>query len=254
MVTKSTGGLTMKRGLFAALLGVLLLAALLFAPSTYADPAPASPQPRTLSVTGQGRIEVQPDTAVITFGVTQLRPSPMEAYTAMSEDLAKISGTVTSMGIKKEQIKTTAFNLQAEYNWTQEKGQVLTGYRATTSLQVETRELDQVAALIQAAMQSGANQLNGINFTVKDTDKLAQQALDLAVDDAKAKADRVASRLGAKVVRVKSVSIQDSGMPIYRPMMDGAGSMAAEAKVAPAPVFSGTNTFQVSVTVTFEIQ
>lgn len=174
----------------------------------------------------------------------------------MSQDLINIAGSVKSMGIKEEQIETSLFNLQAEYNWTEEAGQVLKGYRATTSLSITTQELDKVAALIQQAVSSGANQLSGIRFYVKDTDKLMEQALDMAVDDAKAKADRVAGRLGAKVVSVKNISIYDNGVSMYsQPMYDsGRGAAMVKADAAPAPVYGGTATFTARVSVTFEIQ
>lgn len=242
------------KGFFAALLmSVLLMGAMLFPSVTYAEPAPA--QPRLLTVTGQGRLEVKPDTATIILGVTQLKPTAAEAYNAMSADLVNITGAVKAMGLKEEQIQTNMFNLQAEYTWTQEKGQVMNGYRATNTLSITTQELEKVASLIQSAMNAGANQLQGVHFSVKDTDKLAQQAMDMAVDDAKAKAGRVAARLGAKVVRVQTVSVQDNGMPfLSRPMADSGSGMAVEAKVAAAPVFGGSTTFSVSVYVTFEIE
>lgn len=246
--------MTNRKGLMAVLLlSVLLIGALLY-PTASAAETPASNPPRVLSVTGQGRMEVKPDTATITLGVTQLRPTPMEAYEAMSADLAKVAGQVKSAGVKEDQIKTSTFNLQAEYNWTQEKGQVLSGYRATNSISITTQELEKVAALIQSAMSAGANQLQGVSFYVKDTEKLTKEALDLAVDDAKGKAEQVANRLGTKVVRVQSVSIQDNGMPAYRPMMDANAGMAKAAAMEAAPVFSGTAPYSVSVSVTFELQ
>ncbi|MFZ5825111.1 MAG: SIMPL domain-containing protein [Bacillota bacterium] len=247
----------MKRGLFAALLaGLMLIGALVYPAATYAETQTQTPPPRTLNVTGHGKIELKPDTATIILGISQVRKSPAEAYAAMSADLVNISGSVKTMGVKEEEIKTGTFNLQAEYNWTQEKGQELVGYRATTTLNITTQQLDKVAELIQQAVEAGANQLNGIQFYVKNTDALVEQALDMAVDDARAKADRVAGRLGAKVVRVLSISIQDNGVPTFtRSMSDGGyAGEAAKAMGAPAPVFGGTTTFTSTVYVTFEIQ
>jgi len=113
--------------------------------------------------------------------------------------------------------------------------------------------LDKVAELIQAAVQAGANDLRGVTFQVKNADKLLEDALKLAVADAKAKAQLVADELGARVVRVHSVSVQDQGASVVKARaglnMDG---VAAEA--APVPVFAGTSTFSATVSVTFELQ
>lgn len=242
----------MKRGRLAAFLAsVILFSTALFPSVSYAAEAPA---PRLLNVSGQARIEVKPDTATITVGVTELKPTPAEAYRAMNLSIQQLSAAVKGAGITNEQIKTNIFSLNAEYNWTQDKGQVMVGYRATNSVSITTQDLDKVADLIQLAVESGANQLQGVNFYVKDTEKLLSKALDMAVDDAKAKANQVAGRLGAKVARVHSVSIQDNGMPVIRPMMEGAGVMADMAKAAPAPVYGGTTNFSATVYVVFEIE
>lgn len=244
----------MKRGLFAAvLIGLLVFGIAVSSSPSTSLAAEADPSERTLSVTGQGRLDVSPDTAVITLGVSELNASPSEAYSALNTSITKISEVVLAQGVKKEQIQTSLFNLNAEYNWTQDKGQVFSGYRATNTLSITTQDLGQVASLIQVAVDAGANQLNGISFSVKESDKLLEQALDLAVDDAKAKAERVAGRMGAKVARVQTISIQDQGIPIYRNAKADM-SVAAEGAAAPMPVFSGTNSFTASVHVVFELQ
>ncbi len=243
-----------KFALVPVLLAALLLVTALFPSPSNAEASTTGSEPsRTISVTGQGRLTVKPDTATITFGVSEVKPTPSEAYTALSASLNKIAPAIKSMGLKDEQIQTSMFNLNAEYNWTQDKGQQLVGYRSTTTLTITTQNLDQVAGLIQTAVEAGANQLNGVSFSVKDTDKLLEQALDMAVDDAKAKAERVASRLGAQVVRVMTINVMDNGTPMYVDRaMDEAKAMMAGA--APAPVFSGESSFSASVSVVFEIQ
>jgi len=235
------------------LAGFLACSAFLFPGVSYA--AENGESPRILSVTGRGQIQVVPDTAVITVGVSQLRPTAIEAYAAMSEDLVKIADAVKAKGIKEDQIRTSLFTLQEEYDWTEKEGRVLKGFRASTNLSITTQELDKVAEIVHAAITAGANQMNGISFYVKDSDKLLEQVLDMAVDDAKAKAERVASRLGAKVVRVQSVSISDGGTPIIpvRVAAEAPKAIALDA-VAPAPVFGGTSEFSASVYVTFEIE
>lgn len=244
----------MKRGLFVAILcGLLIFGVAASSPNTSLAAEPEASE-RTLSVTGQGRLDVTPDTAVITIGVSELKSSPTEAYSALSTSINKISEGLKAEGVKEEQIQTSIFSLNAEYTWTQDKGQVFTGYRATNTLSITTQDLNRVADLIQVAVDAGANDLRGVSFSVKDSDKLLEQALDLAVDDAKAKAERVAGRMGAKVARVQSISIQDQGLPMYRNVKAEAGMVAMDAAAAPVPVYAGTNSFTASVYVVFELQ
>lgn len=246
----------MKRhiALFAVVLaGLLACSALLFPGVSYA--AGNEESPRILTVTGRGQLEVKPDTAVISLGVSELKPTAIEAYAAMSEKLQKVAEAVMAMGIKEEQIQTSLFTLAEEYDWTEKEGRVLKGFRASNTLSISTQDLDKVADIVHAAITAGANQMNGISFMVKDADKLLEQVLDMAVDDAKAKAERVASRLGTKVVRVQSVSINDGGTPIIpvRVVGEAPKTIALDA-VSIAPVFGGTTEFSASVYVTFEIE
>src|SRR5690606_35273998 len=127
----------------------------------------------------RGQLEVKPDTAVITVGVTEVKPTPIEAYNALSESINKVAEAVMARGVKEGDLQTSVFQLTPEYNWTQERGQELVGYRATNTLSITTQDLDDVAGLIQAAVEAGANDLRGISFSVKDSAKLLEEALKL---------------------------------------------------------------------------
>lgn len=236
------------------LVAAFALAATIFQPKASLAETPA-PEHRTLDVTGTGKLTVKYDTAEITLGVTELKETANAAYEAMGGSMASVANTLKATGVKEDEIKTGFFSLNPEYDW-KDGVQTLRGFRATNTVIITTQRLDKVADLVQAAVNAGSNQIQGIRFTVKDTDAVLNQALDLAVEDARAKADRVAGKLGAKVIGVMRVSIQDGGRgPImYDNAMAGAPGAYAKAAAAPAPVFSGTTDYTATVSVTFEIQ
>jgi len=244
----------MKRGWVAAILASLLMIGIAsFVPGpSQVQAAEAESTERTITVTGRGQFEVKPDTAVISLGVSELRDTPLDAYNALNTSITKIAGALTAMGVKEDQIQTSTFNLSGEYDWTQDRGRQLIGYRATNTLSITTQELDKVANLIQAAVEAGANDLNGVSFSVKNSDKLLEEALKMAVSDAKAKANLVAGELGARVLQVKSVSVQDQGTSLVKASREMAMDNLAAA--APVPVYSGTTSFSATVSVTFELQ
>jgi len=245
----------LRNGLFTILLaGLLVLGIAAFNPQGAQVQAAEDDSPvRTLSVVGRGQLEVKPDTAVITVGVTEVKPTPIEAYNALSESINKVADAVKAKGVKEDNIRTSVFQLSPEYNWTQERGQELVGYRATNTLSITTQDLDKVADLIQATVEAGANDLRGINFTVKDTEKLLEEALKAAVADAKAKAELVAGEFGDKIARVQSVTVQDQGASLVRAEAEAFMALD-EAFKAAVPVYSGTTTFSAVVSVTFELQ
>jgi uncharacterized protein YggE len=231
------------------------VAVTLFQPrATLADTQ--TPLQRTLDVTGRGTLTVKYDTANITLGFTELKDAATEAYSVTGTSMDKVVSALKDAGVKEDDMKTGTFTLNEEWDYTQ-NGRVFKGYRVNNTLIVTTHDLTKVAGLIQQAVAAGANSLQGISFSVKDTDALVDQALDLAVDDAKAKAERVAGRLGAKVVGVIRINVQDNGRGPVPYMADTAvasGMSMKAAAAAPAPVFGGTTEYSATVSVTFELQ
>ncbi len=244
-------------GLVALLLaGAFVLAATMFQPRPTLAEAPAQPQ-RTLDVTGRGTLVVKYDTAEITVGVTELKEASGAAFAAMSTSMDRVVAALKAKGVKETDLKTGTLSLNAEYDW-KDGQQLLRGFRATNTLVITTKNLDKVAELVQVAVEAGANQLQGVRFKVEDTDALLNQALDAAADDARAKADRVAARLGTKVSGVYRITVIDGdrGPIIYDAYRAEAGyATKAMAAAAPAPaVYAGNSEYTATVSVTFELQ
>jgi uncharacterized protein len=214
------------------------------------------PIQRTLDVTGRGTLTIKYDTAQIRVGFSSLEAEAGKAYTAMGTSMDGVVAALKKAGIKEDDLQTGMFTMNEEYDYTQ-NGRQFKGYRVENHLTVTTHDLAKVGDLIQVAVGAGANRLMGVSFSVKDTDKLLEQALDLAVDDAKAKAERVAGKLGAKVAGVYRISVMDGGRSavMYEQAMGASYDGAKMAMAAPAPqVFSGTGEYTATVSVTFELQ
>lgn len=234
------------------LVGMLTVGGLLFQPFVSHAENPSAETKRTLDVTGQATVVVKYDTATLSFGVSEIHPTAVEAYQAMGNQMNAVVKALKAQGIKEEQLKTGTLSLQPEYEWLKEEGQKLKGFRATNTLAVETRQLDQVAALMQTAVEAGANQVNGVSFSVKNNESLVEDALDLAVDNAKEKAERVAKRLGTAVAGVYSVQVHDRNSGPIR--YESANKMMAMDGASSAPVFQGDGELSVSISVTFELR
>lgn len=233
---------------------VLALAAVGAGVGLAEDPAAKPQTQRTLDVSGRGTIKATPDTAIITVGVSSLADTATEAYRQTAKAANELAATLKQFGVKAEEIRTTELSLYPEYNWTQEKGQVLRGYRSATSLSVTTQDLEGVGLLVETMVGKGANSLQSIRFTVKDPEKLIEQATDLAVDNAMGKASRVANRMGTQVIGVLRVSVMDTGGSMERPMPAAYETKSAMGADAAMPVFGGTSEYTVTISATFEIK
>jgi uncharacterized protein YggE len=153
---------------------------------------------------------------------------------------------------KGDELKTTGYSLNPNYRYPQGGKPEITGYTAANVLQIRTGNLAGVGKLIDAGMQSGANQINRLVFTLKDEHSAQVQALRMAAQKAQSKAEEMAGSLGLKIVRVLSLTENERGV---RPIIAQTRGVQAEAlsSAAPTPVEAGTIEVRSSVTLTAEI-
>jgi uncharacterized protein YggE len=232
---------------------IALVAVLLFPFSaSFAQPMPERPRPPSITVNGEATIAAEPDQAQIDIGViTQARNAP-EASKENAERLARVLAEVKKLLGRGDEVKTSGYALTPNYRYPQGGKPEIVGYTASNVLRIKTAKLDEVGKLIDAAMQSGANNVNRLVFTLKDEEAARLDALRQATAKAKAKAEAIAASLGLKVLKITSVTEGErSFQPIFRaaPMARG-DALAAQA---PTPVEPGTVDVRSTVSLTAEV-
>lgn len=231
--------------------GVLLAAALVPLPTLGQAAGTEAEEPRTISVNGRARLEVSPDTAQVTLGVSKLAESAATSYNQAAGSAQALIDALKAGGVAEAEMKTSNLSLHPEYEWTREQ-RVLVGYRTNVQVVVTTRNLESLGALIDAAVAAGANEIGNIAFLVKDEARHRDAALELAVADARHKAELVARELGAKVGKPLQVQIIDGGSTPPPVMYK---TMAAEGDSGAAmPVMGGTAQYEAQVQVIFALE
>ena len=210
------------------------------------------PQTPFVTASAEAVITAEPDQAEIDIGViTQAKNAP-DAARENADKLARVMAEVKKLLGKGDEVKTASYSLNPNYRYPQGGKPEITGYTATNLLRIKTNTLQNVGKLIDAAMQSGANNINRLVFTLKDEQSAQLQALRLASQKAKSKAEEMASALGLKMIRVLSVTEGERGVrPIPLPQLRSAQVEAMAA--APTPVEAGTIEVRSTVTVTGEL-
>jgi uncharacterized protein YggE len=175
----------------------------------------------TLSVVGNAVLYEQPDTVKVILGTSVLDPDVQKATATAANNINRALGALKGLGIPESSIQTLSYTINPEYRYINNE-QVLIGYRVIHTLQVTYSgpDLGKTAGkIIDACVESGLNQVNGVYFAASDAKLAALRtlALETAVKDAQTKADTIAKALGVKVVGVQSVSESySSPVPIYR--------------------------------------
>lgn len=210
-------------------------------------------KPPIISVSGEGIVEAQPDRATISVGVVTRDKNPSAVQAANARDAASVINSIVALGIERRNISTGNYNFAPTYRHTDNGKKILEGYEATNSVTVIVDDLSLVGKIIDAALNHGANRVDSLNFGLRDKTAYQDEALRLAVLDAKRKADVAAAALGKSIVSVRSVSINSSQVSAPRNYKMARAMVEDSAAEYETPIESGTLHCSASVHVEFEI-
>ena len=119
------------------------------------------------------------------------------------------------------------------------------GYSASNSVSA-TSDVDDAAALIDAAAEAGANQISGPGLSSSNAEALYRQALGRAVAEARARAEVLAKAAGRSLGEITSIS-ESTATPY--PYAERAALDAASTPIVP-----GEQETSASITVTFALR
>lgn len=236
-------------------LGALALVVAACAPlASFAGGSPpaGSEARETISVNGVGEARGDPDMATITVGVNVADESISAAVSESNQIVDDITAALQEFGVDPDDIQTTNFSIWAEEQWDPETGQRREEklYRVDSTVQVNLRQVERMGALMQTAIESGANNIHGLSYGVDDTSVLADEARDQAIADARRRAELIADELGVSLGEAVTVT-ESSGpapMAFFETAMMGMGGGAGEP-----PLSQGKMTVTVSLNITYEI-
>ena len=208
--------------------------------------------PRTISVNGSGTVTARPDIAYVTLGVQAINPDADKAVTENTERMSAVMSALKEMNIEDKDIQTTNYSMWLEEE--RDKDGNLTGvsrYHVSNEVRIKVRDLAKVGQLLQQTLKAGANSVGGISFSVDDPSALRKEARDKAIADARAKAEQLATGLGAKVGKVHQVSEYGN----YEPDVRSATKLESYGVGGggEVPVSGGELSVNVQIQVSFDI-
>ena len=196
-------------------ISVLLIAAALTLPMATANAAD-----RYIKVSADGSVKVVPDAVRLTATVTLVADSSKAALSSANKVSAEVRKALTGNGVAAKYISTTSITTYPEYNYSQDKGSILIGYRASQSFNVVIRNAKNAGGIVDAVVAAGGDNLNltGVTPFILDNAKAKASARSVAVANAKVKAKSYAKLIGGTLGRVQFV-IENSSPNISAPIM-----------------------------------
>ena len=244
----------MFRPAFPPILVIIFFFVALFAYVELAGPIPFSinsvttSKSDTFNVTGEGKVSVSPDIAVVSAGITADGVTVKAAQDQINTVIKKVSDVIKSLGVDSKDIKTTNYSINPKIDY-QSGTQRITGYTANTTLTIQVKDLDKINQVIDVSTGNGANQVNGVQFDVEDRTKAENEAREKAVSDAKKKAENAAKAAGFSLGRLINYQENTGEPPI---MLQRSGALTAD--VAETQVEPGSTEITVSVTLSYEVR
>ena len=233
---------------------VLSIIVLLFlAVPSYAQqqPPPPQPGPAVIVTSGEGVVKQAPDRAWVSIAAESRAKTAQQAQQMNTDAMNAVLEKIKAMGITPDAIQTTGYQLQPEFDYAGGR-QTLRGYMARNQVQVRVDVLAKTGDVIGAAVGSGATNVSGVRFDLKDREAVERDALRRAVQDARQRATAMASGAGVTVDRIVRIEEHREmvGDPRPIPMM----AMRNEAAQAAVPMEAGEIEIRVRVTLTAAIR
>ncbi|SDI54228.1 SIMPL domain-containing protein [Lutimaribacter saemankumensis] len=205
---------------------------------------------RVLTVTGTGEVARAPDMAVIRVGVVAQDKSASTALSRTSEAMVRMQQRLAEQGIEARDIQTTQLSLTPVYeNASGTRTRKIIAFEAMNAVLVRVRDLPSTGAVLGTLVEDGANRIDGISFTLQDSQESMDEARRRAVADARRKAEVLADAAGVELGALRDLREAGGGAP--RPMMMERMAMDAAASV---PIAEGEISLSATVTMVYELK
>ena len=217
----------------------------------------------TVTVTRSASVAVAPDRAVLDLAVEGTAATVAAARQSAAESMTALLAAIKEAGVADDDIATTMFRIQPETEWVEEtidlgdgetvrRGRSrLIGYTVRNGVTATVRDLDEVGTVIdKAAGAAGDNfRIPGIRFSAGNQAAAADQARELAAEDARRVAELYAESLGFVLGPVVEMTEYDRGAPLTREF----AVVESDALLADTPIIPGDVDVSASVQVKFAI-
>jgi hypothetical protein len=227
---------------------------------------------RTIQISGTGEVEAKPDISEITFTLREVnnttdKSKNVEIQNKISSQMDSLIKDFKNLKIEDKDIKTTNYNVNPKYTYQDCSRSVvnyikpcesnlLTGYEASQSVTVKVRDTSITGKVLSILSAANITEVNGPNFSIDDPEKLKAEARDIAIKDAKEKAESLSRSLGVNIEKIISFSDNTNDYTPY-PVMYKNSTMSVGVQSVPAMdanIQEGSQKINSNVTITFEIE
>lgn len=207
----------------------------------------------SISVVGQGEVQVKPDMAHVQVGVTTEAEKASDAVLENSDKMEDLLDTLKMHDIAEKHVQTSGFNVtpMQSYNRDRKEPPRIVGYRVTNQVRVTVLDTERLGAILDALVQAGGNQIHGIGFSVSKPEPHLDEARRRAMSDALRRARLYAEEAGVSIGR--PILIRETSVDVPQPKRFAEGGRAAAMR-ADVPIAEGEQSLSATIHVTYAIK
>jgi len=210
--------------------------------------AQETPPIPTLTVSADGVAYAEPDVALVSFGVSTRGRTPSAALEENSTAMQAVIDATKAAGVADVDIATTGFFINPVYGQQDANAgdtpAPIVGYEVRNEITARIRDVSASGDTLDRVVSGGANTVTGVSFELSDPKAAEDEAIVAAINEARRKADVMATAAGVRIVRLLSVSTGTAG---------GGGPQPYMAFRASVPIASGQRAVTMTATVAFEV-
>ena len=170
-----------------------------------------------ISVSGEGKVKVVPDEALITATVETKGTVAKEVKKQNDIQVEAVLKLIKKMNLNTADYKTQRVALNPQYDYEKKKH----NFNATQTIEIILRDLSKYDELMEGLVNNGINRIDNVSFQSSKMAQYESEARKLAMKDAKIKAEDYVSVLGQKVGRALTITDNSQGyspQPVYARM------------------------------------
>jgi uncharacterized protein YggE len=205
---------------------------------------------RTVSVTGTGTARLAPDIVVVTLGVQTQNARVAAAVQDNNTVASRVTDAIKAAGVAAADIQTSNFSVYSQQNFDPQgvpTGEVT--YMVNNNLTFTLRDVSRLGDLLQAALESGANSVQNVSYSVADPSEALDKARLEAIQDARDQATQLAAATGGQLGPVYTLNEYSP-----TPIMSFSAASFGKGGGGGVPASPGTLEYQVQTYIVYTLR
>lgn len=200
-----------------------------------------------IHVSADGEVETDADMAHVSVAVEATGEDAADVRDELAESIEAVREALEAYGLDEDQLSTGRFRIRESRNAVR--------YEGTHELSIEIYDVDAVGEVVDTAVDAGADSVGRISFTLTEETRedLRDEAIELAVENARAEAETIATAKGLEIVGVQEVTTSRGRVRAHRastPMV----ALEADDAAAGTAIDDGPVTVSASVEITYRFE